>query len=218
MPIIQNCEIWFLRANPKRPNARFNKTNPTWECQVRTRDKSVKKKWDELHLNPKSIIPEDETPPYYQINLRKKSIKKDGTPASPVAVFSGNLTPIDPDTVGNGSIAHVRVFQYEYPKADGSKGTATVMMGLQIIRHIHFKQKPRNDEFEMTETEDVPYVEDDEPGEPTVGAPSPAPAVVTPVVQAVVAPAVTLVPPPATPTVQVTEVVVPATPAKVAGF
>jgi len=43
MPIINNASIWFAKLDPKRPNNKFNKTNPTWECQIRTESKEVKK-------------------------------------------------------------------------------------------------------------------------------------------------------------------------------
>lgn len=155
MAILKNCEIWFAKVDPKRPNAKFNKTNPTWECQIRTTDKEVKKYWESLDLPVKAVVPDDDSKPYFRVNLRKKSIKEDGEPASPVKVVNGGLEDLDPNSIGNGSIGHLRIFQYEYPKGDGGKGTASVLMGIQITKHIVYKAKPRDDDFGMENTETI---------------------------------------------------------------
>ena len=178
MAIIKDCEIWFAKLDPKRPNNKFNKKNPTWECQIRTTDKAVKKQWEELQLPVKAVLP-DEGTPYYRVNLRKKSIKEDGEAASPIKVVNGHLEDVDPNSIGNGSIGHIRIFQYEYPKEGGGKGTACVLMGIQITKHIVYKAKPRDDEFGMTETETIDMQDDNEGGEvtsvaSTPSAPSPA--------------------------------------------
>lgn len=154
MAIINNCEIWFCKLDPKRPNSKFNKKNPTWECQIRTTDKSVKKVWEEMNLPVKAIVP-DEGSPYFRVNLRKKSIKEDGEKASPVKVVDGKMMEIDPNSIGNGSVANVRIFQYEYPREGGGKGTASVLMGIQVTKHIVYHPKPRDDDFSETETETI---------------------------------------------------------------
>ncbi len=154
MAIIRDCEIWFAKLDPKRPNAKYNKKNPTWECQIRTTSKEVKKSWEAMNLSVKAVLP-DEGAPYYRVNLRKKSIKEDGEAAGPVKVVNGGLEDIDPNTIGNGSIGNIRIFQYEYPKDDKTKGIASVLMGIQITKHIVYKAKARDDDFDMTETETV---------------------------------------------------------------
>jgi hypothetical protein len=154
MPIIKDCEIWFAKVDPKRPSSKFNKKNPTWECQIRTKSKDTKKQWEAMNLSIKAIVP-DEGDPYFRVNLRKKSIKEDGEKASPVKVVNGALDDIDPQTIGNGSVGNIRIFQYEYPKEGGGKGIASVLMGIQITKHIVYTPKPRDDEFDMTETETV---------------------------------------------------------------
>ncbi len=152
MAVIKNAELWFCKLDPKRPSAKFNKKNPTWECQIRTTDKGVKKAWEELGLAVKAIVP-DEGQPYFRVNLRKKSIKEDGDPASPIKVVNGHLEEVDPNSIGNGSVGNIRIFQYEYPKEGGGKGIASVLMGVQVTKHIVYKPKPRDDDFDMTDTE-----------------------------------------------------------------
>lgn len=154
MAIISNCELWFAKVNPKRPNNKFNKKNPTWEVQIRTEDKAVKKQWEELSLPVKAVVP-DEGNPYFRVNLRKKSIKEDGEKASPIKVVDGKLQDVDPDSIGNGSVGNVRIFQYPFTREDGSKGSASVLMGIQLTKHIVYKAAPRDDIFEETDTEVV---------------------------------------------------------------
>ena len=156
MAILKNCEIHFAKLDPKRPNSKFNKKNPTWELQLRTYSKEQKKEWEALNLGVKVIMPDDDDEkPFFRVNLRKKSIKENGEASEPVRVVNGALENIDPNTIGNGSIAHVRIFQYEYPKEGGGKGIATVLMGIQLVKHIVYTPKPREDDFEMEETEVV---------------------------------------------------------------
>ena len=88
------------------------------------------------------------------------SIKEDKSEASPVKVLNGALEEIDPTSIGNGSIGNVRLFQYEYPKASGGKGTASVLMGVQVTKHIIYKAKPRDDDFGMTDTETIQPMEE----------------------------------------------------------
>lgn len=151
MTILHDCEIWFAKLDPNRPNSRFNKENPTWEVQIRTTSKEKKKEWQALNLNVKDVVPED-GPPYFRANLRKKSIKVDGEAASSVNLVDGKLRPVDPNTIGNGSIGNVRIFQYEYQKPDGSVGIVSVLMGVQLTKHVLYTPKPRNDEFKETES------------------------------------------------------------------
>jgi len=171
--ILSDCELWFCKLDPKRPNNKFNKKNPTWECQIRTSNKETKKVWESHNLNVKAVVP-DEGQPYFRVNLRKKSIKEDGDNASPVNVIDGNMGELDPNTIGNGSIGNVRVFQYEYPKEGGGKGVASVLMGVQVTRHIVYKAKPRDDDFGQTDMETIDNTEQDADPEVEVDAATPS--------------------------------------------
>ena len=180
MPIISNCEIWFLRADPKRPNAKYNPKNPTWEVQIRTQSKEVKKNWEALGLSVKAVIPDDGSKPYFKANIKKKSIKEaDKQPSTPVGVVNGRGMPIDPNTVGNGSIANIRVFQYNYTQG-GKEGVANVLMALQIVKHVVREVRPREDDFADCETETVmpePSESDEDLGndDTSMGQSAPAP-------------------------------------------
>jgi hypothetical protein len=183
MAIIKDAELWFCKVDPKRPNNKFNKKNPTWECQIRTHNKDVKKAWEALGLSVKAVIP-DEGPAYFRVNLRKKSIKEDGEKASPVKVVNGSLEEIDVNTIGNGSVGNVRIFQYEYPKEGGGKGIASVLMGIQVTKHLVYHAKPRDDDFDMTDSEVIDNTgtdEDDGADAPQEAlTPTPTPSVKVP--------------------------------------
>jgi len=171
--ILNDCEIWFAKVDPKRPNAKFNQENPTWEVQLRTTDKEKKKDWESKNLIVKAIVP-DEGEPYFRVNLRKKSFKVDGEPSSPVKVVDTKLNPVDPNAIGNKSIANVRVFQYDYVSKTGKPGVVTVLMGIQLTKHLIYIPTPREDEFAEldAETEVIQPPEEEESGEDSEEAPS----------------------------------------------
>ena len=151
MAILKNVELFYSKLNPKKPNATFNAENPTWEVQIRTRDKKQQAEWKALNINVKTD--EDENGKvFYKATLKKKSKKKDGSDNGPVSVVSGSLEKIDPDKIGNGSLANVRVFQYDYEVA-GKKGIATMLMAVQVTKLNEYIPKPREDEFTMEEFE-----------------------------------------------------------------
>jgi hypothetical protein len=150
MAILKNCELFYPRLDPKKPNARFNKDNPTWEVQIRTKDKKVKAEWVKQNLRVKTNDADDGV--FYSVTLRKKTKKADGSANEPVKVVNGSLENIDPMSIGNGSVGNVRVFQYEYGE---EKKIATMLMAIQITKLNEYIPKPSEDEFEMTETQVV---------------------------------------------------------------
>lgn len=151
--VIKNAEIWYTKLDPKRPNKNMDKEKPTWELQIRTKDKAVKKEWEEKNLNVK-LVDDEKEGIYYRVNLKKKAVKADGSEASPVRVVDGKLNNIDPTTIGNGSIGNLRLFQHDY-EYKGKKGIASVLMALQLVKHIVYTPKDFGDDFEEAETETV---------------------------------------------------------------
>jgi hypothetical protein len=145
--IIKNAQLFFAKLDPARPSAKYNKKNPTWELQIRTDDKEIKAEWMAAGLNVKPVVP-DIGEPYFRVNLRKKSIKEDGEKSSPVDVVNASLDPVDPRSIGNGSIGNVRVFQYEYQKETGGIGIASVLMGVQLLKHLVYTPRARDDDFQ----------------------------------------------------------------------
>jgi len=149
MAILKNVELFFAKLDPKRPNDRFDSENPTWEVQIRTNDKAQAKEWKNMNINVRPDENDDGV--FYKATLKKKSKKRDGSDNNPVTLVNGSLEPIDPNTLGNGSKANVRVYQYEY-NVGGKEGIATMLMAVQVTELREYTPKPREDDFEMVET------------------------------------------------------------------
>jgi hypothetical protein len=142
--IIRNCELHFVKLVPGFPNAHFNKVNPTWEVQIRTTDRKQRDEWKEANLSVKAVEDEETGKIYYRAVLKKKSIDAKGRPAKPVEVVNGAMQPVDPKSIGNGSIANLNIFQYEYTSSEtGKKGIASMLMGVQITKHVLYVPKER---------------------------------------------------------------------------
>ena len=150
--LISNAPVFFARLHPAHPNPTFNPERPTWELQIRTYDAKQAAEWTKAGLGVKNIMPE-EGEPYWRVNLRKHSIKSDGTPADPVRVVDGKLRPISPEVgIGNESVANIRIYQYEYEdKVSKKKKMGNVLMAVQLTRLIPYVPKPRDDDFAETD-------------------------------------------------------------------
>jgi hypothetical protein len=148
MAILNNVEIFFAKLDPNKPNATFDANNPTWEVQIRTRDKKVAKEWKDLNINVKTD--DDDDGVFYKANLKKKTKKANGEPQNPVKLLGGDLSDINPNTLGNGSIGNVRIYQYKY-NVGGREGIASMLMAVQVTTLKEYTPKPREDDFEMTE-------------------------------------------------------------------
>jgi hypothetical protein len=146
--ILSNVELFFAKLDPANPNSRFDKENPTWEVQIRTKDKAVAKFWKDQNLR---VTPdENDDGVFYRSNLKKKSKKRDGSDMAAVNVVAGDLSPVDPSTIGNGSIANLSVFQYDY-NVSGKEGIASMLMGVQITTLNEYKAAPKQGGFAPTE-------------------------------------------------------------------
>jgi hypothetical protein len=153
--ILKNCELWWCKLHPDYPNDKFSPDNPTWECQIRTTDPEQAEEWREAGLSVKREAPDDGEK-YYRANLKKKSKmggKFEGQPATPVKVVDGKLKDIKPDTVGNGSIANIRLEPYDW-SFNGRSGTSLRLEAVQVIHHKVYLPEERDDDeaFEITET------------------------------------------------------------------
>jgi len=146
--ILSDVELYFAKLDPANPNSRFDKDNPTWEVQIRTKDKAVAKEWKDNNLR---VTPdENDEGVFYRANLKKKSKKRDGSDMAPVNVVAGDLSPVNPLTIGNGSIANLSVFQYDY-KVSGKEGIASMLMGVQITTLNEYTPRPKEGGFAPTE-------------------------------------------------------------------
>jgi hypothetical protein len=147
MTILKNCEINFLKAHPtKLPKPYKAGEESKWSVMLKTTDKATRDYWKGLSLKVNAVVP-DEGDPYFTTNIYKNCTKKDGTPAAPVDVEDGDGNPIDPMRISNGSIANVRIFQWE----NGAGKISTQLQALQIVTWI-VREASERESFERAET------------------------------------------------------------------
>jgi len=88
------------------------------------------------------------------VNIKKKAVKADGTPAAKVKVVDANKNAIDPDSVGNGSKGNVIVSQTPYqiklPNGKVTKeGIQTILMAVQVTDLKVYENKSVIDMFDI---------------------------------------------------------------------
>ena len=161
MAILKNLEVYWVKLHPDYPAAAFGDSGPKWEMKIRTKSKEQKAEWEALNIKPK--LKEDSTGTYYEATLRKPTTKKAkkgeevGEPNNPVAVVGGDLSAIDPHSIGNGSIVNAQIFQYPFEMKDKQgkvlkSGVSTMLMKVQVVKLK--KYVPREGEsFDMEEME-----------------------------------------------------------------
>jgi len=151
MAILKKCAIFWVKCDPAKPNGKMDPNKPQWEAQLRTKDKAQAKEWKDNFL-PVKLVEDEKEGVYYRANIRKRAKKADGTPNKPVNVVDGSKKPLDPNRIGNGSIANVRVFIYEYPASTGGMKKTAMLTDLQITTLNEYVPKPREDDFDEEET------------------------------------------------------------------
>lgn len=144
--IIKNVEFrWAKLNNPVEPFGTLQ-----WELQV-VADKSREK---ELSSFGKVKATTDGK---ISVNLKKKAVKADGTPAAPVRLVNANKEAIDNRSiVGNGSTGNVMVFQRPY-EVMGKSGISTMLVAVQVTKLVEYKSTGGVD-FDMLSDEEVPAV------------------------------------------------------------
>lgn len=156
MTILKNVEVRYAQLDPKKPSTKIKKTG-RWSLQIFTRKREQAKEWRDAHIEVK--MGEDDDGVFYSANVGRNVVKADGTKAEAPKVVNGNLVGIDPNTIGNGSICNIRIFDYSYKFKDEEKGImvegiAIVLMAVQVIKHIVYHRKPgTKEDFEEAETE-----------------------------------------------------------------
>lgn len=159
--ILHGLKLFWVRCDPNRPQPPEEEGKPpTWELQVRIdpSQTAVLEQLKALGLAVKLITPEIDpkcTEPYYRRYFKKPTISREGKAARPIEVVGG-ATPLDPNTIGNGSTGNIRIFCYEYElkrpkKGQPSTGMAAMLMGIQVTRLVPYVK--RGLEFEATTME-----------------------------------------------------------------
>ena len=120
---VPNVELHWAKLDPENPVKPFEAVQ--WEAQIHTADKAVADEWSKNYLNVK------EKDGSYYVQLVRNAFKRDGKPNNPVGVVGRRLEPIDPNTIGNGSIANVKIYQFNYQMNGGGVGSR--LSNIQIV-------------------------------------------------------------------------------------
>lgn len=120
---VSNVELHWAKLDPENPVKPFDDIQ--WEAQIHTTDKAVADEWSKNYLTVKE---KDGT---YMVQLKRNAFKSDGKPNNPVGVVGRRLEPIDPNTIGNGSIANVKIYQFNYSQSGGGVGSR--LSNIQIV-------------------------------------------------------------------------------------
>lgn len=137
---LNKVSLWFIKCDPKNPSRKMNPNDPQWEVQIRTTDPAENERWLAMGLPAKFFIPPGKGPAdgYFRVNLNKRAFRKDGTSAQPVEVVTGNLQPLDPNTIGNESIGNLRLLPRDYKDRQGNSKKAWTLMGVQVTRLVPY--------------------------------------------------------------------------------
>jgi len=131
--VIKNVEIYWAKLDPSNPVDPFGTGSPVWEVQMRTADKKVAKAWEDKGLAIREL--EDEG--VWACNVKKKAKTQKGDDLTPVRVVDNKLQPVDPVTIGNGSVGNVQLSPREWTFGKKS-GVAMDLRALQITSLVKY--------------------------------------------------------------------------------
>lgn len=135
--ILKNVELLWAKLDPARPDGGFDGNTPQWNLVAVTRDKDQAKQFKAANLNVKTD--EDDTGIIYKVSLKKLATLKNGDANKPVPTVGPDLMPLeDPSVIGNGSVANVKIRQFDYD-FNGKKGVGTRLEAVQITRLVEYK-------------------------------------------------------------------------------
>ena len=133
MTVLKDVELWWVKCDPKKPVSPFGE--PVWEINARTKKKKQADEWKKASVNVKKS--DDDT--YWFANLKRKAVfGKTGDPMPPVVFVGGQLMPIDPNTVGNGSIGNVQLYTKDW-EFNGHTGTKIELKAVQVTKLIEYQ-------------------------------------------------------------------------------
>ena len=159
MPILRQLPISWPKLNPERGDMFDGKPPERWKIQFQTDDKEYADQLSKefgFRMTPKE---EDGKIQYHaSVNKRVYETDPDGNEnrekkRQPVKVILANGTPLDPDTIGNGSVANIAFRHFVSRNGNHFR----VLDGIQITKHV--VRKSENLEFDLTE--DLEVVEAD---------------------------------------------------------
>ena len=157
MPIENGLTLFWVKLDASKPERYQN--NPKAPAknglQIRVFDKARKTELEKKY-GFKFTMDEDDGKTFYRTSLNRYTYGSDAKgeeeltkPTKPATCILGDGTPIDPNTVGNGSVGNI-IFSV------GKDNASRTLKGIQVTKLVVFK--PRDSE-EFTLTQDFEIIQ-----------------------------------------------------------
>ena len=145
--ILKGATLYFVRMDPRKPKLNYNEDGYEWELQVRAPDKKTAEMWEsEFHVNVKYDQEDSKSGDiWHGANINRKAYSiEDGKEASfecPEAFIVQDQVarPVDPNTIGNGSIGDVKIQMRTWSNKKKS-GTTTDLLGVLVRELVEYTQ------------------------------------------------------------------------------
>ena len=133
--VIRDAELYWAKL--EKPVSSFN--GPlAYEIVAQTSDEAKANEWKAMNLNVKKV--EKDGKVTFKVSLKRKDANKSGNknPAPDVIFENADDSMATARDIGNGSIGHIRCFQYDY-EVNGRKGVATQFNAVKVTKLIKFE-------------------------------------------------------------------------------
>ena len=127
--IIRNVELNFVHL--QREHSPFGQ--PIWDTQVVTSDMDTVKQLMDAGVKMKKQ--DDGT---FKANVKRNVMNRKGEKNTPVTIVDSNKQPIpEGTTVGNGTIANLKLFSYDW-SVGGKSGTSAMLSAVQVMKLVEY--------------------------------------------------------------------------------
>lgn len=160
MAVIKNVSISWVKCDQDHPDMGYDGESPSWKLNIDSPSDELVTYWKEHNLG--GLKTEKDTKKPYIVIQRKATPFANGDAKEAPSVVDGHLKPLDPNTIGNGSIANVQFSLYDW-KFKNRKGVAADLMGIQVVNLVPREGANGAMEFEMIDPEgmdSIPFTPD----------------------------------------------------------
>lgn len=150
MAVIKNVKISWVKCDENNPDMGFDGDSPAWKVNIENPSDALVQMWKDKGLGGLKKTKDTGAP--YLVVQRKATKYKNGDSKEAPSVVDGHLKPLDPNIVGNGSIANIQYSTYPWTFKN-KEGVAADLMGIQVLNLI--MREGVGMEFEMVDDDAV---------------------------------------------------------------
>lgn len=134
--VIRDAELYWARLD--KPVDAFNTGKLAYEIVAQTSDEAKANEWKGMNLNVKKV--EKDGKSFFKVALKRQSVNKAGKEnPKPKLIIEDASGEFDGVTeIGNGSIGHIRCFQYDY-NVGGRSGVATQFNAVKVTKLVKYE-------------------------------------------------------------------------------